>query len=301
MSVLSFSSGRPIAKVVGGELDGQLIHIKEEKDEDEPYKEESYESDYDSECEGCGFECCGYCHPKKCLKKPCCEDCTVGEGDDYDDEEELDVGTKFTLPSGKFQPVPNIDKTETIFIGGPAGSGKSTLASKYLETYKKLFPQNPIIIFSRKDKDEVLDRLKPYRFTIDESIITEPPDLLKELTGGACILFDDCIFSDDKINKVVQKLIDEVLQLGRSYSIYCVIVSHLLNEGKKTKVTWSEVHSVTIFPKSGNRYAMNYALEKYCGLDKKTRERILNLPSRWVTIGKQYPMYVLSEKHAELI
>ncbi len=287
--MLSFSDGRPIARIEGGEFNGELIHIKEEKDDDEPQKE----------LEGCGFECCGRCNPKKCLKKPCCKHCTVGEGEESEDE--MDVGTKFDLSNGKFVPVPNIDKTETIFIGGPAGSGKSTLAAKYLETYQRLFPKNPIIIFSRKDKDEVLDRLKPYRFIVDESIVSDPPDLLKELTGGACVLFDDCIFLDDKINKVIQKLIDDVLQIGRSYSIYCVIVSHQLNEGKKTKVTWSEVHSVTIFPRSGNRYAMNYALEKYCGLDKKTRERILNMKSRWVMIGKQYPMYLLSERHAELI
>ena len=51
-----------------------------------------------------------------------------------------------------------------------------------------------------------------------------------------------------------------------------------------------------IFPKSGNRKGMVYALSNYCGFDKKTIEKILTLPSRWVLIGKEYPMYVLYEK-----
>jgi len=281
MSVLSFSSGRPIAKIEGGELNEEILHIKEDN-------EDNSESYSDETCSDCEEECCDYCHPKKCIRKPCCRGCGIYRGSGKKiKKQELDAGTKFDLPNGKLMFVPNIDTRETIYIAGPGGSGKSTLASKYLEMYKKLFPKNPIIIFSNKDKDEVLDRLKPLRYIIDESIITDPPDLNRELKDGACVLFDDCIFSDDKINKSIQKLIDMVLQLGRSAGVYCVIVSHVLNEGKKTKVTWTEVHGVCMFPKSGNRYQMEYALKNYVGLGKKDIDKILNLKSRWVFVGKK--------------
>jgi hypothetical protein len=46
---------------------------------------------------------------------------------------------------------------------------------------------------------------------------------------------------------------------------------------------------------------MIYALKNYCGFDNKTIDKILNLPSRWVLIGKQYPLYILHEKGVELI
>ena len=287
--MLSLGKGRPIAKIIGGRLNGELIHIKDEKDEDE----EQHSHDH------CEYECCRKCNEKKCLIKPCCGGCGVNGGSDKDD-----IGKSFTLPEGKLIPVPNIDTREVSFIAGPSGSGKSTLASKYLEHYKKMHPEKPIIIFSRKDADPVLDRLKPLRFIIDESMVDEPIDVMKELKGGACVLFDDCnTFQDDKVKKAVAKLMHDILEIGRSAGIYCVITSHLINpnERKDSRTIWNESHTVTLFPKSGNRHGMMYALKNYCGFDNKTIEKILALPSRWVLVGKQYPLYVLHEKGAELI
>lgn len=283
--MLSFSDGRPIARVEGGKLNKEILHIKTDE-----------ANEGESSC-----ECCKRCHPKRCLRRPCCRGC--GRFDNRDDED-LDIGKEFNLRDGKFIPVPNIDTREVAYIAGPSGSGKSTLAAKYIETYKKLFPQNPVIIFSRKNEDPVLDKLKPLRFIIDESIVTEPIDITKELNTGACVLFDDCnTFQDDKIKKAVSKLMHDILEIGRSLGIYCVVTSHLINpsEKKDSRTIWNEAHTITIFPKSGNRHGMVYALKNYCGFDNKQINKILSLPSRWVTIGKQYPIYVLHEKGCELI
>ena len=250
--MLSFSSGLPIAKINGGKLNGEILHIKTDN-------EDNKDNDNESDC-----ECCRRCHPVKCLKKPCCKGCGMYKDDD------LDVGKDFKLQDGKFSPVPDIDKREAFLISGPAGSGKSTLASKYLEYYKKLFPERPIIIFSRKDNDPVLDRLRPYRYTVDESIVTQPPDLLKELKGGACVVFDDCIFQDQKINKAVYKLMDDVLQVGRADNINCITITHQLNKGKETSIVWIEANKIIVFPKAGDSYHINYALKNYCGLKFKT-------------------------------
>lgn len=281
MAILSFSDGRPIAKVIGGKLDGAIMHIKDE-------------NEHDSDC-----ACCSKCHPTRCQKKPCCGGCmSCGKGGS------LDAGDKFSLPSGQFVPVPNIDTREVLFIAGPSGSGKSTLASKYIELYKKLFPQNPVIIFSRKPSDDVLDRLKPYRFIIDESIVNEPPDIINELQGGACVLFDDCnTFTNDKVKNAVAKLMHDIMEVGRANGIYCIITSHLLNpnERKDSRMIWNEAQSVILFPRSGNRHGMVYALKNYCGFDKKNIDEILNVPSRWVQIYKQYPMYMVYEKGCKLL
>lgn len=286
--MLSFSDGRPIAKIEGGELEGEILHIKTEDNNED--------SESDSEC-----ECCGKCNKRRCKRKPCCKGCGFYKKSHLS---KLDIEGQFDLPSGKFIPVPNIDTREITFIAGPSGSGKSTLASKYIEIYKKLFPQKPIIVFSRKPEDPVLDRLRPLRFIIDENIVTNPPDIMNELPGGALVLFDDCnTFQDDKIKKAVAKLMHDIMEVGRSYGIYCVITSHLLNpnERKDSRTIWNEAHTITIFPKSGNRHGMIYALKNYCGFDKKTIDKILNLPSRWVLVGKQYPNYVLHEKGALLL
>ena len=173
-----------------------------------------------------------------------------------------------------------------------------------MEIYKKLFPQNPLIIFSRKDNDLVLDRLKPLRVIIDESLVSNPIDIIKELPNGGCILFDDCTtFQDDKIKKQVAKIMNDILEVGRANNIYCIVTNHLINpnEKKDGRTIWNEAHTITMFPKSGNRRGMEYALKNYCGFDNKLVNKILSLPSRWVMVAKQYPQYVLHEHGAELV
>ena len=68
---------------------------------------------------------------------------------------------EININDGKIEPIPDIEKRQCSFIAGPSGSGKSTMAANYLEKYKKIFPDNKIIIFSRKDSDPVLDKIKP--------------------------------------------------------------------------------------------------------------------------------------------
>lgn len=293
--MLSFDNGRPIGKIVEGKMKGKLICIsnEEQKEEEDPSTEEY-------------GPCCKRCDEDRCIIKPCCKYCCLfenssseeGSFEEGSDEKKLQIEV-----NGKVLPVPNIETRDILFIAGPSGSGKSTLASLYIQAYKKLFPNNKIIIFSRKPTDPVLDKLKPLRFVIDASIISDPVDITEDFRE-TLVLFDDCnTFQDDKIKKAVSKLMHDILEVGRSFNIYCVITSHLVNpnERKDARVIWNEAHSICIFPRSGNRRGMVYALENYCGLDKKTINQVLALPSRWVIIGKQYPLYVLHEKGALLI
>lgn len=316
--MLSFTNGRPIAKIKGGEYNGKILNIDtepEKQNKSKDKKEKKYSSsESDTESYSEEYECgCSKCDPRKCLKKACCDDCPYIEYSDEENESSSDsestessskseeIDLEINIEDGSLVPVPNIDSREVVYIAGPAGSGKSTYASLYLENYKKLFPKNDIIIFSRKPSDPVLDRLKPCRFVIDESIVTNPLDITQDLTDGCCVLFDDTnTFQDDKIKRAVAKLMHDILEIGRSLEVYCVITSHLINpnERKDARTIWNEAHTVTIFPKSGNRHGIKYALQNYCGFDRKDIEKILKLPSRWVTIGKQYPLYIMHEHGA---
>lgn len=273
--MLSFNNGRPIAKIIGGENNGRLINILSDEQNNKHIK--------CCKCRDCSEDC---------YDEPCCRKCRVG----YEDED--DLGSEFEIDDGKLIPVPNIDTRQILFISGPSGSGKSTLASKWLEMYKKIFPNKEILLFSRKPSDPVLDRLKVSRFIIDESIIEHPIDFTKDLKDFGCVVFDDCnTFQNDGVKKAVSKLMHDILEVGRSFGIYCVITSHLLspNEKKDSRTIWNEAQEICIFPKSGSRHSMEYALKNYCGFDKKTINEILSLPSRWVIIGKSYPQYVLYE------
>jgi hypothetical protein len=235
---------------------------------------------------------------KKCCKnrggdcefQMCCENCTFDPMDSDD----------IVLNSSFITPCPNPNVREVLYICGPSGVGKSTLASQYIKEYKKLFPNNEVIIFSRKPKDDVLDKLKPLRFIIDESIVTEPIDVLNEdeFKKGCLVLFDDCnTFQNDKIKKAVSKLMSDILEIGRSAGIYIIITSHLVNpnEKKDSRTIWNEAHCVVMFPRGGNKHGMEYAMKNYLGYDKNTIAKIFNLNSRYALMSKQYPNYVLHE------
>lgn len=215
-----------------------------------------------------------------------------------------ELGSKIQFESHLI-PVPDIINRQVVYIAGPSGSGKSTMAAEYITTFKKAFPDRPIYIFSRKKNDPALDHLNPNWVCIDERMVENPIDITTDIgSDGALVLFDDCAtFIDDKIKKAVSKLMADILEVGRSLNIYCVVTSHLINpnERRDGRIILNESHSIVIFPKSGNSHAINYALKTYCGFSKKSIEEILNLPSRWVWISKQYPNYILYSNGAYIV
>lgn len=285
--MFSFKSGKPIAKIIGGEYGGQILQVETDK------------NDKQSSC--CNQECCDDCN-SECEDEACCDNCKL-----FESEEESEEITEMDLPGGDkgyVQQIPNLDTREVVYIAGPSGSGKSTYASKYIAVYKKLYPENPIIIFSRKNSDEVLDKLKPQRFMIDESLVANPIDITQDIDGPCIVLFDDVdTIQNDKIKKAVSKLKNDILEIGRSFEVYVVITSHLINgnDRKDCRTIFNELHTFTFFPKSGNRYAINYALKNYFGLDKKMIDKLMKLPSRWITISRNCPMYALHEKGAVML
>ncbi len=334
--MFSFEKGKAIAKIIGGIYDGQILHIdteepKKEKPKQKPKgktvrggaapkpkskpKPEPKSKGKYIECNECDDICCDDCNSEDCEYEACCKKCCLftEEGSDIeensdieeDDYEELDEVveedrvTEMELPDeGVLQQIPDIEGRQVCYVAGPSGSGKSTYAAQYIAMYKKLFPENEIIVFSRKPSDPVLDKLKPSRFIIDESIVTNPIDITQDLDGPCLVLFDDVdTVQSDKIRKAVSKLKNDILEIGRSYEVYILVTSHLINgnDRKDSRTIFNELHTFTFFPKAGNRYAIDYALKNYFGLDKKTICKLMDLPSRWVSISRSFPQYALYE------
>lgn len=224
--------------------------------------------------------------------------------DEEEDEEETGFYSFFIKDKGIMVPILNLDTRQVDYIAGPSGSGKSTYASKIIEIFKRLFPSNNVFIFSRLDNDNVLDKFKPIRIQLDESLIEDPIDIHNEFQKGDLVLFDDCdTIQDKKLKDTISKLKNDILETGRHQNLYIIITSHLINgnDRKDTRTILNEAHTLTIFPKSGATYGINYVLKNYIGLSKNDISKILSLPSRWVTIGKNYPQYVLYEKGIYLI
>lgn len=205
-------------------------------------------------------------------------------------EHKANMNKELIVHDGRVFHLPNPDFPERLYVSGPSGSGKSTYCSYYLKFLRKMYPDKPFIIFSMIKEDEALDPLNPRRIILDEELVENPIDA--EELRNTIILFDDVdAISDKKLSKVVLNLRDQVLTMGRHYGIYCICTNHILTGGRETKVILNEATSFTLFPRSGVN--CKYLLERYCGMDKKQIDKIKQLPSRWVTIFKRYPMYVM--------
>jgi hypothetical protein len=201
---------------------------------------------------------------------------------------------------GKLLPLPREDKRETLYISGPEGSGKSVYASNYITEFKKIFKKRDFIIFSKVTEDEPLDKLKPKRIDINLDIVEDPIET-NELKD-TIVLFDDIdTISNKKILEALQNLKDKTLEIGRHDNIYVIITSHNLTNGKSTKMSLLESSSVTFFPKMGDSYHIKRFLKEYCGMSRDAIDKIFNLNSRWVTVYKRAPMYILYEKGVYLL
>lgn len=212
-----------------------------------------------------------------------------------------DSFNKMTLKDGKFEPIPNTtQERDILYICGPSGSGKSHYASRYIRNYKKAHKNSPIYIFSPVAEDKKLDDLKVKRVRIDETLITDPirPSDLKE----ALVVFDDidCI-TQKPLRDALYGLLNQVLEVGRHTKTSCIITNHLPTNGRETRRMLNECHSITYFPASGSKRQLNNLLEGYVGMDTKDIKKAKKLGSRWITVFKNFPQFIMSEKDVYML
>ena len=200
----------------------------------------------------------------------------------------------------KLQHIPDTTKERSIlYITGPSGSGKSTYTRKYLEQYRKKYKHHPIYLFSSLPSDESLDKIKPKRFKIGESLHLDPIKV-QELSESVCIFDDIDVISDKKVREAVYNILNQILEIGRHYKITCIVTNHLPTNGKDTRRILNEAHTVTYFPHSAGG-KIKYLLEEYVGLDRKQMAHIKRQRSRWCTVFKNYPMAYMLEHEVALL
>lgn len=292
--MFSFKKGLPIALIRGGEQNKKIICLY-----DETRKKMCCD-----ECTGKGCGCC-----KKCgkMKGAGCAECQKKVKIDKNDilyPLRKDLGgllnkqmTEVKIEDGEIQQIPRMDMRECLYIAGPSGSGKSTYASKYIKYFQKLYPKRKFVLFSNVKQDDVLDKLDPIRILLDEKLVENPinPEELK----NCIVLFDDIDYINNKdVKESVKHLRDLLLETGRHEDIYVITTAHNLTAGRATSLSLLESSSITFFPHGGDDYHIRRVLRTYCGLSNQQASQIINMESRWVTMYKKFPMYILSQKHA---
>jgi len=223
-----------------------------------------------------------------------------------DEDDENDVKKPFTemhLTEGRFQMIPNMKLDRGVhYVCGPSGSGKSYFCVNYINQYIKKYKKANIYLLSSLDTDDTIDRISNLqRLKIDDSIV-ENPLKIDEFSEHDVIIFDDIdVIGNKALRGAVYSFLDQCLEIGRHMKLELVITNHLCTNGRDTRRVLNECHTITLYPKSGSAYGLNYLLSRYVGLDKKDIVKLKKLKSRHVTIFKHAPQFVMSEKDIYLL
>jgi len=194
----------------------------------------------------------------------------------------------------KFQQVPDTTtERQILYITGPSGSGKSTYTRMFLEEYKRKYKDREIYLFSSLKEDESLDKIKPKRFKMDDTLWKDPLNA-EELKESVCIFDDIDVLSDKKIKEAVYKIMDSVLEIGRHFKITAIITNHLPTNGLFTRRILNEAHCYVFFPHSAGG-KIRYLLQEYLDIDKHMIKYFKNANSRWCCIFKNFPMAYMLE------
>ena len=202
---------------------------------------------------------------------------------------------------GGLMMVPTKDKTDRIFIGGPAGSGKTYLISRYIEILRKLGRAKRIFLFSdlAPEEDTVLEQHGPMRILLDQQLVDNPIQT-KELEDSLCIFDDVDSITDKDISAAVLSLYDSILKKGSTHNnIDLIVTSHNLNDNKKTKNIVINSNYIVVFPRT--KFGIEYLLTTKAGFDKQYTKKILDMQSRYAIIHKNYPNYVIGSNEIFLI
>lgn len=302
--MLSWNKGRPIAIIKGGEKDECLLNIVEDKDLDENDKKidnkigDIIDMDYIKSLKK---------HLSSTQKRKLKS--FLSGNDKYDEDDDLkevfdiilDEASKRSMieykvnDHGRVQPLPRFDKTERCYIAGPTDSGKSFYVKNYLEQMEKVYPDKPIYLFSDVKEDQALDTI-PNLIRVDLEQYKDVKEINPEDFENSIIVFDDIDSLEKKMFKLVSHFRDKILRRGRHDNISTCVTNHAITNYNDTRVVLNEASSITFFVKSSGTDQIKYALKKYCNMDSNQIKNVLKLPSRWVTVYKNVPRYVLHEK-----
>lgn len=205
----------------------------------------------------------------------------------------------------KFEIIPDNKFSQVVYCCGPRGSGKTTFCLHYIKNYLRANKGNDFYLFSRTEfeNDEAYKKigLQPIQIKIDEDLVNDPIDIEKEIKDGCIIFFDDChTINNDRVKKEIDKLMKDIIEVGRKLKITIVISNHLVipDERKFARCIMNEMTLLCVFPRCGSSQQIGYCLEKYFDYSKKQIKDFLETKSRWLCFYKDYPKIIVSDNDA---
>jgi len=314
MPSLSFDNegGRPIARVKGGEYDGEVLYLHEDapggagggKRPKASFNRQRYMKSL------AGMKPAErtrtFAQMEEALAKDVSPDKFIGSGEakevydkivkesKSDKIIELDDGGMFEL-----LPSPDPKRREVWYIAGQSGSGKSYIAKGLAHYYHKLFPERGVYLVSKLNEDSTLDTLKFLKRVNIQSFVDDYPDL--EEFKDCMVIFDDYDTLTGDAEKVITKIVDDLAIMGRHTNTTMLCLSHYLTNYKKTRLLLNEATHIVVYPLSTSYHALRYLLKNYVGVDEEDLKRQRKLGSRWLAYAKGFPQFMISQKNAEIL
>lgn len=226
----------------------------------------------------------------------------------YLDPDENSVGiNKCKLPIGcHFHIIPNTNenKRDIYFLAGASGSGKSYIAKDIATSYKKLYPNRPVYVISKLDKDDTLDKI-PDLIRLDYmEFIENPPDINN--FSDSMVIFDDYeTITPKKALTAVHNFMDDLLIMGRKHrdsqgNVSMMILNHHLTNYKATRLILNEASHYILYPQATSSHSLGYLLKSRLGFTKEEIKELKKL-GRWVCIHKNYPQYLISSQYSKIL
>jgi len=207
-------------------------------------------------------------------------------------------------------PIPfiNLDQKQrsAIYISGVAGSGKSTIAAELAYQLEKIhnFKKKIVLITDTHDDDDAFEKLRENKkiefitIHLDDAGFTE---LTWSNFSDAIVIADDFDSSSDvKLKKFTLNLIEGILKNCRKKNVDVIVISHLSQDYKNTKVIIFECNSYVLFP-SSNRNACNRFLKSYLDFTDNQLLEVKKLKTRYIYINKSVPSYMMDTKTISLL
>ena len=316
MPSLSFDNegGRPIARVKGGEYDGEVLYLHEDapgggagsggKRPKASFNRQRYMKSL------AGMKPTErtrtFAQMEEALAKDVSPDKFIGSGEAKEVYEKIVKESKSDKvieldDSGMFELLPSPDpkRREVWYIAGQSGSGKSYIAKGLAHYYHKLHPERGVYLVSKLNEDSTLDALKFLKRINIQSFVDDYPDL--EEFKDCMVIFDDYDTLTGDAEKVITKIVDDLAIMGRHTNTTMLCLSHYLTNYKKTRLLLNEATHIVVYPLSTSYHALRYLLKNYVGVDEEDLKRQRKLGSRWLAYAKGFPQFMISQKNAEIL
>lgn len=200
-------------------------------------------------------------------------------------------------------PLPNINKERGIlYVCGASDCGKTTYSLKYIKNFLDIYKDHDFIVFTQSDDFESYEKfgIKPKVIQIDDSLVENPINIME--LKNSIVLFDDVDAIDGKkVRKAIFNLIYKIMKIGRKAKISIIVTYHMVTGGNETRYIIFESQYITLFLEGGSHNQFKNLFKYYLGIDVKKLEDFKKLESRWVTIHKNYPRFMISENEAQII